>query len=119
VDEPDLCSFIFPSVLTKGDITIAISTNGKSPALNKYLKNKLDSLIGEEYSHMAGLMGKIRQKVIETIPDQKKRGPLFEAITMNVEVWKLIKLKEFAKAEKILMGIIDQEIERNRSSEEM
>ena len=41
VDEAPISSFISPSVISKGDITIAISTKGKSPALNKYLKNEI------------------------------------------------------------------------------
>ena len=91
VDEAPISSFISPAVITKGDITIAISTKGKSPALNKYLKNEILSKIGDEYSKFADLLGKKRQKVIENIPDQKKRGDLFDTIIQNPKVLGLIK----------------------------
>jgi siroheme synthase-like protein len=110
VDEAPLCSFISPSVLTKGDITIAISTDGKSPALNKYLKQKIDAIIGDEYKYLADLLGKVRPRVIETIPDQKQRSALFDSIVAHPRILDLIKNRNYTQAKQLVTKLIDEEI---------
>jgi len=45
VDSPKYCDFIFPSYIKKGDLTIAVSTSGSSPALAKHLRKYLEQLI--------------------------------------------------------------------------
>jgi len=115
VDEAPISSFISPTVITKGDITIAISTKGKSPALNKYLKNEIISHIGDEYIVFNELLGKMREKVINNIPTQKQRGDLFENIVHNPEVINLIKNNKHADAEKMIGTIVDKEIIRLKS----
>jgi precorrin-2 dehydrogenase/sirohydrochlorin ferrochelatase len=108
VDEAPISSFISPSVISKGDITIAISTKGKSPALNKHLKKKIDLVIGEEYSLFADILGKMRTKVINKIPGQKSRSDLFDTIVQNSEILDLIKKNKTPEAEKMIEQIIDR-----------
>jgi precorrin-2 dehydrogenase/sirohydrochlorin ferrochelatase len=114
VDEPDICSFISPSVITRGDITIAISTRGKSPALNKLIKRKISDLIGDEYNVFAELMGKIRPKVLKNISDQKQRGEVFDAVVKHTKLLDLIKAHEAKRAEDLIFEIVDNEIENRR-----
>lgn len=110
VDEAPISSFISPSVISKGDITIALSTKGKSPALNKYLKNEIINTIGDEYSKFAEILGKMRKKVIEHVPNQKKRSELFDLIIYNSKVQDLIRGKNYIKAEKLIESMIETEI---------
>jgi precorrin-2 dehydrogenase/sirohydrochlorin ferrochelatase len=110
VDEAPISSFISPSVIAKGDITIAISTKGKSPALNKLMKSEIDKVIGDEYVFFAEMLGKMRQKVLENIPTQKQRGDLFDSIVQNPAVLELIREKKFSQAEQLVRDLIDQEI---------
>jgi siroheme synthase-like protein len=110
VDEAPISSFISPSVFTRGDITIAISTKGKSPALNKYIKNIISNTIGVEYEYLAELLGKIRPKVINNIPNLKRRSALFDAIVKNPKVLDLIRKNQHAQAEQLVMALIDKEI---------
>ena len=49
VDQPADCNFIVPSIVRKGDLSIAISTSGKSPALAKRIRKELDGQFGNEY----------------------------------------------------------------------
>jgi len=116
VDEAPISSFISPSVISKGDITIAISTKGKSPALNKYLKKEIMSTIGDEYSIFADILGKMRKKVIENIPGQKRRSELFDTIVQNSRVLDLIKGNNYSKAEELIEEMIDIEIKRQNES---
>jgi precorrin-2 dehydrogenase/sirohydrochlorin ferrochelatase len=75
VDKPELCSFIVPSVVQRGDHLIAISTGGASPAVARRIREKLESLFGEEYTIYLRLMRKIREKVLakNLSPEEKER----------------------------------------------
>lgn len=75
VDKPELCSFIVPSVVQRGDLLIAISTGGASPAVARRIREKLESLFGEEYTIYLRLMRKIREKVLakNLSPEEKER----------------------------------------------
>ncbi len=50
VDDPARCDFILPSVVERGDLAIAVSTGGKSPALAKKLRTELEDAYGPEYA---------------------------------------------------------------------
>ena len=115
VDEPSICSFISPALLTKGDITIAISTGGKSPALIKYLKQKIESSLGNEYEELAALLGKVRQRVIENLPDQKQRSLLFDTIIEHPRILDLIKSNQQSVAEQEAHQLIDEALKQKKS----
>ncbi|MBN1374534.1 MAG: bifunctional precorrin-2 dehydrogenase/sirohydrochlorin ferrochelatase [Dehalococcoidia bacterium] len=63
VDDPDLSDFIVPSVLHRGDITIAVSTGGKSPALAKKIRKRLETSFAAEYASLARLIGEVRTEL--------------------------------------------------------
>jgi precorrin-2 dehydrogenase/sirohydrochlorin ferrochelatase len=63
VDRPQLCTFIAPSILRRGDLAIAISTGGASPALARRLRQKLQRRIGSEYAAFLRLLGRARLKL--------------------------------------------------------
>ena len=71
VDVPALCDFIAPAVISRGDIQIAISTGGAAPALSKYLRRKLEPLIGEEYEEFAKIVKKWRPDILKLPQDQR------------------------------------------------
>ncbi len=110
VDEPIPSSFISPSVITKGDIVVSISTKGKSPALNRLMKKNISDFLGDEYRKFAELMGSIRQKVLDNITSQKNRAELFDTIVHNTKVLELIKQDKISDAERIVIDIIETAI---------
>ncbi|MDP3879477.1 MAG: bifunctional precorrin-2 dehydrogenase/sirohydrochlorin ferrochelatase [Dehalococcoidales bacterium] len=63
VDDPENCDFIAPSYLRRGDITIAISTAGRSPALAKKIRVRLEEEFGDEFAALAQLIGEVRADV--------------------------------------------------------
>jgi len=63
-DRPDICNFILPSVVHRGDLLIAISTSGKSPAFAKKLRKDLERQYGEEYARFLRLMGAVRERLL-------------------------------------------------------
>jgi len=60
VDDARNSHFILPSCLRRGDITIAVSTSGKSPALARKIRTRLEEDIGNEYAALADLIGEVR-----------------------------------------------------------
>jgi len=60
VDDPERCDFILPAVVEQGDLSVAISTNGKSPALARKIRQDLSQHFGPEYGTLLSVLAKIR-----------------------------------------------------------
>jgi siroheme synthase-like protein len=59
-DDPERSDFIIPSFFRRGDLTVAVSTSGVSPALAKKIRGKLEQDLGEEYAALLSLIGEVR-----------------------------------------------------------
>jgi precorrin-2 dehydrogenase/sirohydrochlorin ferrochelatase len=90
VDQPDDCSFIVPSAVKRGDLHIAISTGGKSPALAKRIRKELESSFGEEYGILVDIMGLIRKKILALDKPQGQNKEIFEKLA-NADLPELIR----------------------------
>jgi precorrin-2 dehydrogenase/sirohydrochlorin ferrochelatase len=77
-DRPDVCNFILPSIVNRGDLVIAISTSGKSPAFAKTLRKELEKQFGVEYAEVLRLMGAIRKKLLSEKHEPEAHKHLFE-----------------------------------------
>lgn len=75
VDRPNLCSFIVPSIVDKDVIKIAISTEGKSPAMSRYLKKIIENAIGDELVTLTKILGRMRPIIISQnrMSDENKK----------------------------------------------
>ena len=60
VDDPQKCDFILPSLVQRGDLTMAIGTAGKSPALARHLREELEDRYGKEYEFLLNILGNLR-----------------------------------------------------------
>jgi len=74
VDSVDFCDFIFPSYIKEGDLTIAISTSGASPAIAKHLKLYLKKVIPDALNNFLQEMKSLRQ----TLPKSKERMKMLD-----------------------------------------
>jgi len=79
-DRPKVCNFILPSIVNRGDLTISISTSGKSPALAKKLRIELKEQFGNEYADFLRLMGAIREKLLSQKHEPEAHKYLFEQL---------------------------------------
>ena len=59
-DDPVNCSFILPAVARQGDLTLTISTNGKSPAMATWLRRKFEAEFDERYDRLMDLLVEVR-----------------------------------------------------------
>ena len=65
VDDPPNCDFIMPGIVQKGDLTISISTAGKSPAMARRLREELEAFLTEDLSQMLELAAEVRAELRE------------------------------------------------------
>lgn len=110
VDDPDNCDFILPSLLQKGDLLIAISTGGKSPALAKKLREDLEKLYGSEYQTLLKVMGSIRKKLVMKGHSSDTNKQLFESVVRS-DILQHIKDKNWKQAKKIIYDIAGVDVE--------
>jgi precorrin-2 dehydrogenase / sirohydrochlorin ferrochelatase len=75
VDDPANCDFYYPAVVRRGDLQIAISTGGQSPALAQRIRQELEQQFGPEYESWVAELGKQREELAasELDPDVRKR----------------------------------------------
>lgn len=64
-DDPDRCDFILPSVLRRGDLTVAVSTGGQSPALARTIREELEYYFTAEYESLVKLAAEVRAELQE------------------------------------------------------
>ena len=79
-DRPEACNFILPSIVNRGNLVIAISTSGKSPAFAKKMRQDLEKQFGEEYDEFLELMGAIRKKALSEKHEPEAHKHLFEQL---------------------------------------
>ena len=79
-DRPEACNFILPSIVNRGNLVIAISTSGKSPAFAKKMRQDLEKEFGEEYDEFLQLMGAIRKKALSEKHEPEAHKHLFEQL---------------------------------------
>ena len=96
-DCPEVCNFILPSIVRRGDLVITISTSGKSPALAKHLRQKLETQFGREYADFLLLMGAIREKQLSQAHEPEAHKTLFNQLIDS----DLIQLMQAGKTEEI------------------
>lgn len=79
VDNRELSDFIFPSIINRHPVTVAVSSNGESPIIARMLRAKLETLIPSRYGELAAFAGKHRKQVKERINNLQQRLRFWEA----------------------------------------
>jgi precorrin-2 dehydrogenase/sirohydrochlorin ferrochelatase len=80
VDAPQRCTFIVPSILQRGDLVIATSTSGTSPALAKRIRRNLEDTFGPEYDLALRLLGRLREEFAQRALPAADRQRIFTAL---------------------------------------
>ncbi|TAN70524.1 MAG: uroporphyrinogen-III C-methyltransferase [Methylobacter sp.] len=80
VDNPELCSFIFPAIIDRSPIIAAVSSGGAAPVLARLLRAKIETVIPPAYGQLAGLADKFRDKVKQHIKKPAQRRIFWESI---------------------------------------
>src|SRR3989454_2220775 len=106
VDDPPHCSFIAPAIHRQGDVAIAVSTAGKSPALAVRLRERIGGLIGPEYGTLLELLGELRAELARRVPDARARTRLWYRI-VDSDVIALVRRGEVAGARRRIDRLVE------------
>ncbi|MCD5407563.1 MAG: bifunctional precorrin-2 dehydrogenase/sirohydrochlorin ferrochelatase [Desulfotomaculum sp.] len=94
VDDPPKCNFFVPAVVRRGLLTIAVSTDGKSPLLAARIRAQLETQYGDGYAELLELLGQVRQDLLENIPEPDRRREILERL-VEPDVLLLFKEKRY------------------------
>ena len=113
VDQPEDCNFIVPSVLSRGDLLIAVSTSGKSPAFARKVRLELDQHFGEEYGFFLNLMGNLRKEILRLGLSQEENKRAFEEL-VHSDLLQAIRQKKWDLASQIIEKVLGRPLSKNQ-----
>lgn len=73
VDNPELCTFLVPSIIKRGPLIISISTSGEIPFLSKLIRKELEKKFNHKFGGFIEKAGKIRKSVLNSNPEVKRK----------------------------------------------
>ncbi len=106
-DRPEVCNFILPSIIKKGDLIVAISTSGQSPAFAKKLRKEMEKQFGDEYAVFLDLMGAVRKKLLAEAHEPEAHKPLFEEL-INSSIMEYIREKDAERIDSVLRKVLGE-----------
>jgi precorrin-2 dehydrogenase/sirohydrochlorin ferrochelatase len=109
-DVPDLCSFIVPGTVRQGDMTIAVSTGGASPALTRRIREDLQERFGPEYCLMTRLMAGLRREILSLGATSQENKPLFMSI-VDSDLLDALRARDRDRAARTLARVLPAEID--------
>lgn len=107
IDDIELCDYIVPAITRVGDLTLSISTAGKSPSLTKKIKDELTERYGREYGELLNILGNIRGRVRDEVANPQRRKLLWKNI-IDSKVLELIKEGASEKVNNLIEEIIKE-----------
>lgn len=107
VDDRDYCSFIFPSIINRNPIQIAVSSSGSAPVLARLLRERLEALLPPSLGDMAEISGRWRDAVKGKLKSVTERRRFWEK-QFNGRFATLVKNRQNTLAERELAGQLEQ-----------
>ena len=108
VDDPELCSFIMPSILDRSPLMVAFSSGGGSPVLTRMMRGKLETIIPQNYSRLGAFAVRFRELVKERVTNPPKRRIFWENALDGLVAEKVMAGDEKG-AEVLLRQMLDSE----------
>ncbi|MGG1635491.1 bifunctional precorrin-2 dehydrogenase/sirohydrochlorin ferrochelatase [Paenibacillus sp. FSL K6-3182] len=92
VDDADKGSFISPSIVRRGDLLLAVTASGASPALSQQIKKELEALYGPEYEEITIVLRRFREKVLNSLLDEQERQSVLKLAAEEAATLKRINI---------------------------
>lgn len=105
VDDPPRCTFIAPAVMTRGDLTLAISTGGKSPAFARRVREELERQFPEEWAQLLEIASEVRERLAR---DGKRAPSDLWQRAISTEVMDLVKAGRITEARDRLEAAVSE-----------
>lgn len=107
MDDVPHCDFAAPAVMRRGDLAIAVSTGGRSPALAHHLRVDLQRRFGPEWGTLLDLLGEVRAATLPALPDLRERARRWRSALGEVEgLLELIRTGRVDEARVRLLGAL-------------
>lgn len=87
----DRGNFLIPSTIERETFTVAISTLGRSPAMSKFMRVKINQMLGQEWERMVKLQEELRTMIKSRIKDQSEREMFLRKVIDDTLIWELIR----------------------------
>jgi len=113
VDNPELCSFIFPAIIDRSPIIAAVSSGGAAPVLARLLRAKIESVIPPSYGRLADLANQFRDKVKQHIKQPAQRRIFWENILQGSVAELVFSGKEQEAERQLEQTLLNQEQDAN------
>ena len=108
VDSPALCSVIFPAIVDRSPLLVAVSSGGDAPVLARLIRAKLETWIPAAYGQLAGLAARFRAQVRERFPDLQQRRVFWEDVFQGPIAERML-AGQGSEAETLLQARLDGE----------
>jgi len=106
VDAPALCTVIFPAIVDRSPLVIAVSSGGDAPVLARLIRAKLEAWVPSAYGELAGLAARFRHKVKSLYPDVNQRRGFWETVFQGPIAERQL-AGQGAEAERLLQAMVD------------
>lgn len=110
VDQPDDCTFIVPAIVTRGALTIAVSTSGNSPALAACIRKQVERSYGDEYEPYLSILGRARQCLLGLGLTTEENGKIFHELVEG-DLLDAVRSRDRRTVEEELRRVLPPEID--------
>jgi precorrin-2 dehydrogenase/sirohydrochlorin ferrochelatase len=82
-DRPQWCDFIVPSIARRGDLVVAVSTSGRSPAMARRVRQDIESMLTDEYEAAIALFDRLRRHLVRRGWSFERRREIFDRLLQS------------------------------------
>lgn len=112
VDSPELCSVIFPAIVDRSPLIIAVSSGGDAPVLARLIRARIETWVPAVYGQLAGLAKKFRSQVKAERPDVQQRRVFWEEVFQG-DIAERVIAGQTQEAERLLVDKLSGASSRN------
>jgi precorrin-2 dehydrogenase/sirohydrochlorin ferrochelatase len=106
VDDPPRCNFYVPATVRRGDLTLSVSTGGKSPLLARRIRESLAQQFDTAYEPYLALLGELRPRVQAQVVEPARRKALWESL-LDSDVLELLRAGQLDVARQRAEGLVE------------
>ena len=110
VDDPDISSFIMPSIVDRSPIVVAISSGGKAPVLGRLIRERLETLLPMHLGRLASISGEFRHRVKAAIKNVSLRRRYWEKLFGNGQLGNLLQKGQTTKAIELMEASLTEDV---------